>query len=428
MTSRLAAAFCIAFLALAAASRAQRAVTEEMYYFPPVCGGSSGFSDVPAGDPYCPWIKQLAADGVTQGCGGGKFCPDESVTRKQMAMLLERGMKAVYARTWIVSPVTLDPMASGQRLLQAFSVITADASTTWLVKLEPGVYDLGGQNLALESYVDLEGSGADVTFIQSTRNGAIVSGADRSEMRSLTVRNQGGVANAVGVALGDKHARVTDVAIDVTGTSATGIQNAGDDTVLRRLDIRALAGPGGSSTGISVSGDSHISEAEIFTVGGAVSSGAVATSGISRLDRLHIYASGNTTYGVAVETGARATLDGVDAFAQGSSFGGAGLYVLDGTAIVSNSAFRSGGSALDDDAFGVQCEVTAGHQASINLRSSRMGGYTSDVSGEAGCKIHLVGSQLDLSGEVFPFGGGVIACYATVRYDDTNPNAVDECP
>jgi hypothetical protein len=427
MTSRVAAALAIALLS-AAAARAQQSVTDAMYYFPPVCGGSSGFSDVPAGDPYCPWIKQLAADGVTQGCGGGKFCPDETVTRKQLAMLVERGMKAVYARTWIVSPVPLDPAASGQRLLQAFSVITANASTTWLVKLEPGVYDLGGQSLPLEPYVDLEGSGVDVTYLQSTRNGAIVIGADRSELRSLTVRNQGGVTTAVGVALGSMHARITDVAIDVTGTSATGVQNAGDDTVLRRLDIIAHGLAGGSSTGISIAGDARVSDVEIFASGGAVSSGVVATSGISRLDRLNISATGTSSHGVAVETGARATLDTVDAFTGSSSFGSAGLYVLDATAVVSNSAFRSGTSAFDDDAHGVQCEVSAGHEASINLRSSRMGGYHNDVEGEAGCAIHLVGSQLDLSGQIFPYGTGVITCYATVRWDDTNSNAVDECP
>jgi hypothetical protein len=57
-----------------------------------------------------------------------------------------------------------------------------------------------------------------------------------------------------------------------------------------------------------------------------------------------------------------------------------------------------------------------------------MGGYHNDVEGEAGCTIHLVGSQLDLSGQIFPYGTGVITCYATVRWDDTNSNAVDECP
>jgi hypothetical protein len=45
---------------------------------------------VPVGHPFAPWIEQLAAEGVTGGCGVGKFCPDEPLTRAQMAVFLVR--------------------------------------------------------------------------------------------------------------------------------------------------------------------------------------------------------------------------------------------------------------------------------------------------------------------------------------------------
>jgi hypothetical protein len=35
------------------------------------------------------WIKQLAAEGITGGCGGN-YCPSTSVTRDQMAVFLVR--------------------------------------------------------------------------------------------------------------------------------------------------------------------------------------------------------------------------------------------------------------------------------------------------------------------------------------------------
>jgi PKD repeat protein len=51
------------------------------------------FSDVPANYWAGPSIEILAANGITSGCGGGNYCPEQSVTRAQMAVFLERGMK-----------------------------------------------------------------------------------------------------------------------------------------------------------------------------------------------------------------------------------------------------------------------------------------------------------------------------------------------
>ena len=56
-------------------------------YSPPPCPPSS-FSDVPAGSPFCPWIKEIANRGITAGCGGGAFCPENQVTRGQMSVFL----------------------------------------------------------------------------------------------------------------------------------------------------------------------------------------------------------------------------------------------------------------------------------------------------------------------------------------------------
>ncbi|MBI5296141.1 MAG: hypothetical protein HY869_11755, partial [Chloroflexi bacterium] len=42
----------------------------------------------PAANPYAAWIEQLAAEGITGGCGGGKYCPKQVVNRAQMAVFL----------------------------------------------------------------------------------------------------------------------------------------------------------------------------------------------------------------------------------------------------------------------------------------------------------------------------------------------------
>ena len=53
-------------------------------------GESTGFSDVAYDHFGASWIKQLAVEGITDGCGNEKFCPNDPVTRDQMAVFLVR--------------------------------------------------------------------------------------------------------------------------------------------------------------------------------------------------------------------------------------------------------------------------------------------------------------------------------------------------
>jgi hypothetical protein len=54
---------------------------------PPACG-TPVFADVPASNAFCRWIEELARRGVVTGCGGGNYCPNDSVTRDQMGVFL----------------------------------------------------------------------------------------------------------------------------------------------------------------------------------------------------------------------------------------------------------------------------------------------------------------------------------------------------
>lgn len=50
------------------------------------------FLDVPASDPGFQFIEALVASGITAGCGGGNYCPDATLTRRQMAVFLSKGL------------------------------------------------------------------------------------------------------------------------------------------------------------------------------------------------------------------------------------------------------------------------------------------------------------------------------------------------
>jgi hypothetical protein len=59
-------------------------------YTPPDVGSDTGFGDVPTDYWAAAFIEQLVAEGITVGCGGGNYCPEEPVTRAQMAVFLVR--------------------------------------------------------------------------------------------------------------------------------------------------------------------------------------------------------------------------------------------------------------------------------------------------------------------------------------------------
>ncbi len=54
--------------------------------------GAATFNDVPVSDGAFRYIEALVASGVTAGCGGGNYCPDAFLTRRQMAVFLSKAL------------------------------------------------------------------------------------------------------------------------------------------------------------------------------------------------------------------------------------------------------------------------------------------------------------------------------------------------
>ena len=67
-------------------------------HVPPPCTGTV-FTDVPCtGSPFDSWIEELASLQITGGCGNGNYCPNNTVTRQQMAVFL---LKAFEGSTYV---------------------------------------------------------------------------------------------------------------------------------------------------------------------------------------------------------------------------------------------------------------------------------------------------------------------------------------
>jgi hypothetical protein len=50
------------------------------------------FDDVPTSDFGFRYIEALAASGITGGCGGANYCPDQAVNRRQMAVFIAKAL------------------------------------------------------------------------------------------------------------------------------------------------------------------------------------------------------------------------------------------------------------------------------------------------------------------------------------------------
>ncbi len=83
-------------------------------YRPPV-ESTPIFSDVADGHPFRAYIEELSRDGITSGCGGGKYCPDMPLTRGQAAVFILRTRYGKdYAPPAAVGDVFLDVPKNAQ--------------------------------------------------------------------------------------------------------------------------------------------------------------------------------------------------------------------------------------------------------------------------------------------------------------------------
>ena len=54
----------------------------------PAAATGAVFSDVPSSHWAAGWIEAMHREGLVAGCGGGRFCPDDALTRSQLAALV----------------------------------------------------------------------------------------------------------------------------------------------------------------------------------------------------------------------------------------------------------------------------------------------------------------------------------------------------
>src|SRR6185436_15201734 len=123
-------------------------------------------------------------------------------------LCLLAGALAASAQTTIHVLPGATPAVSGTNLLNALAgVVGNSAAKPFVLKLDPGIYDVGATAVAMKPWVDVEGSGQSITTIRGVGNNigflkAVVQMASNSELRDLKVQCVGrGFTNGIAVLL-----------------------------------------------------------------------------------------------------------------------------------------------------------------------------------------------------------------------------------
>lgn len=320
-----------------------------------------------------------------------------------LGLLLVFAAQAATAQsTTVVSPVAGNPTASGTALRNALAGISSPSSTNpWLLKIEPGIYDIGSTALPMRSWVDVEGSGIGVTIIRGTvdvttsPSHGTVDGASNAELRLLTVEaiatsTVPHVAGVVNDGAFPRLYRVKLVAQGVTGSAVWGIRNISSAPRIEECEITS-ASSGSGSIAYGVGFKNYFAGARSVILRSQIAViGANTQYGISMLDRLTLaelrdsqidVTTGVSTYGIYA--------------AKNLSWQGS-----EGLAIRNSEVSSAGGSTASYGAF-----LSADTTGTLNVQMSRIWGHVSSTA---------YGIKQDGAGTVVVQGSSLVGSSATL--------------
>ena len=297
-----------------------------------------------------------------------------------------QGAGVSYERTIIVSPDPLDETKNGLLLRNALAGITGNGPTRpYLLKIEPGIYDLGSEPLALKPYVDVEGSGELTTTISSTAAiPATLVAANNSELRFVSVRG----TNTVALYSNGVSPRFTHV----TATSSGGSFNYPIE----------VTGGAALLTDVTTAGTGGVQAAGLVNFGGGSNLTAVNSS---------FTGSGASSVNVGLLAyGGSSTISGSVLTASGGAFAVA-LRVYNGSHSLMNVTASGSGAP---ESYG----VFSGYKfnaPTVTVNQSRVSGTTNSVyafgGGAAGGAARIGASQL--TGPTAALNPSVVTCAAS---------------
>jgi len=293
-----------------------------------------------------------------------------------LVVLCGAQMAGAQIRTVLVSPVPGNPIASGTALRNALAGIPSPSSTDrWLLKIEPGIFDIGTTPLQMRSWVDMEGSGIGVTtirgnvfLVQNSNYTATLHGADNAELRLLTVEALGDPAGAIAMANYYASPRLYRVKFTTYTGSATGtvwgIRNFSSAPLIEECEVNVTRPSAPNTTAYGL----------VF-----IGNNIPLPAGRSSFLRSKIAVSGaSTTYGVYLQNAQiinQIRESRVDVTGSTTTYGlyavSTGQWVGHESLQIQNSEISSGGSTFTSYGIFFDSEVLM----DLDIRDSKVRGY-----------------------------------------------------
>ena len=291
------------------------------------------------------------------------------------------------------------------------------ASNPCLMKITPGVYNLGTSSLTMQQYVDIEGSGENVTRIKGNITDSslgVVNGVDNAELRFLTVENTGGGSYSSAINNLSASPKITNVTAIASGGTLNnyGIYNSSSSPKISNVTVSVTGIGSADSRGIyNFSASSPIMFDLIITV-----SGGLTTRGIDN----NTSSSPTIIGGLITASGASSLNVGIDNSTSSSSqMDGVSLVVSGGSSCFGVNSFnaqpRLHNVKIDASGGIVTSGVYSSGTSTIKIKFSSIKSTSNTIVANTGGSVYVILSHLN--GQP-PSGAGTVTC-AGIDYKES---------
>ncbi len=290
------------------------------------------------------------------------------------------------------------------------------AANPYLVKLAPGVYDLGIETLTMVSFVDIEGSGEGL--VHNPGNGYVaeggskitsaagktVIGAANSEIRSLLVENtNASTSTGISIAAGPfrvNHVTVFDRCFSQGTSAAAGILVSNSSPVIEFATVYALEGTP-NCYGIRISGTSSpiMNQVNVTVMNQGFCFGIMNYS--------------NDPVGPKLRN--------VTVTATGCSVSNVALFNNNGSVTVSNSILSAGTGSFWQAAI----YNTGGTPGTVNIHRSTINGAADSIQNAIAYTVNVAASQV--AGTIVEANGATDEFHCANVYDASFTDITAAC-
>ena len=349
-----------------------------------------------------------------------------------------------YAKVAIVAKSNgdyADPIAAMSDLLTWCDI--PSATNPCLLKIMPGVYDIGSSSLQMQSYVDMEGSGENTTKITGNIDSVvsgIVLGASNAEIRFLMVENTGTGNYKISIFNNNNSPKITNVTVAASGSDENyGVYNYYSSPAMTNVTAAAYGSnenygvynyysspaminmTAGASGGINNHGVLNYASSSVMTNVTATASGGIDSRGITNdassspvmMDVTATASSATVNYGIYNNTSSP-TMTNLTATASGG-ITNYGVYNNTSSPTMTNVTATAASGINNYGVFSLSSGTVRIDQSVIKA--------TTTIYNGAGVTTYVGGTRLD---------GGAVSNAGTLRcagmYDETYTFSASACP